>query len=158
MAKVTNLIRVGGGKKAVPAYYREHASEKSKSLQHIYHNKVEYFDVEGSKTQEERHIVQADCEEILDTIKEVRQLEGIPTVKIMADGGQGFLKICASIYPENYSPELDRGLSEEELNLIEDLDDLNSPVKKRSLYENGGTAGQKGNLNGVHTFNGGHCP
>ena len=68
----------------------------------------------------------------------------------MADGGQGFLKICASVYPENYSPELDRGLSEEELNLIEDLDDLNSPVKKRSLYENGGTAGQKGNLNGVH--------
>ena len=75
---------------------------------------------------------------------------GIPSVKIMADGGQGFLKICASIYPENFSPELDRALTEDELEMKEEFSALNSPAKKRSLYENGGMACQKGKLNGVH--------
>ena len=76
-------------------------------------------------------------------------MSGKPSIKIMADGGQGFLKICATILPENYSPDLDRGLTDEELNLEEDFADLNSPVKKRALYENGGTVGQKAKLTEV---------
>lgn len=58
MAKVTNLIRVGAGKNAVPTNYRDHASEKSKSLSSLYNTKVESFDVEGSPgIRAERHVV-----------------------------------------------------------------------------------------------------
>ena len=67
----------------------------------------------------------------------------------MADGGQGFLKICATILPENYQAHHDIGICDEEMDLSEEFAELNSPVKKRSLYENGGTAGRKGKLTGV---------
>ena len=49
----------------------------------------------------------------------------------MADGGQGFFKICMTVLPENYSPELDRGLDVSQLEVKEETEDFNSPKKKK---------------------------
>ena len=49
----------------------------------------------------------------------------------MADGGQDFLKICGIYLPANYDPDLDRGLTDEELERIEDEDERST--RKRSL-------------------------
>ena len=56
MSKVTNLIRVGAGKKAVPSYYREHASEKANLLKDAYHTTIDTFDV-GEGKKEERPVI-----------------------------------------------------------------------------------------------------
>ena len=56
------------------------------------------------------------------------------SIKVMADGGQGSLKICLTILPENYDPKLDRAPRDE------DMEDLDAPpVKKRSTYASGGS-------------------
>ena len=115
MKKVTNLIRTEAGRKAVPAYYRTHVSEKNKSLDSFYDTKIDMFDVEGETKKEKRPIVYTDFQAILEKVVEERNIIGSPIVKLMADGGQGFLKLCATIIPPNYSPELDRSLTEEEL-------------------------------------------
>ena len=43
----------------------------------------------------------------------------------MADGGQGFLKICITVLAENYSPELDCGVNDSNLEA-----DRNLPMKE----------------------------
>ena len=35
-------------------------------------------------------------------------------MKVMADGAQGFFKMCMTILPPNYDPSQDKGLDEEE--------------------------------------------
>ncbi len=47
----------------------------------------------------------------------------------MADGGQGFLKICGIFLPENYHPQLDRAVTSEEKEAME-VDDDNGHIKK----------------------------
>ena len=64
MNKVTNLIRVGAGRSSIPPYYKEHMSDNSQSLAHLYHTKLEYFKVEGSQLKEERYVVWADSQEL----------------------------------------------------------------------------------------------
>ena len=66
----------------------------------------------------------------------------------MADGGQGFLKICGIFLPENYHPELDRVVTSEEKEAME-VDD-NEHIKKRTLFKDGGTASKAGKLTGVN--------
>ena len=139
------------GRESVPTYNREEAAEKFLST--LQKTKIETFDVEKNFIPEECHTLQADCEEILDIIVEARKIQGKPIVTIMADRGQGFFQICEWIFPPKYNPELDRGLDEDEL--AEELGELCSPVKKRSLYQNGGrflyqdggSVGRNGNLN-----------
>ena len=55
-----------------------------------------------------------------------------------------------AILLENYSPELDHGMDESEIESIDQKDDLSSPKMKRSVYSEGGSAGRKGKLTGVH--------
>ena len=98
------------GRESVPTYNREEAAEKFLST--LQKTKIETFDVEKNFIPEECHILQADCEEILDIIVEARKIQGKPIVTIMADRGQGFFQICEWIFPPKYNPELDRGLDE----------------------------------------------
>ena len=50
MKKMTNFIRVGAGKKAIPSHYRDHASKKAKQLKDIYHTSSTIMDIgEGEK-------------------------------------------------------------------------------------------------------------
>ena len=57
----------------------------------------------------------------------------------MADGG-----ICITDLPENYDPDLDCAPnSETDIEKLTDImAELSSPVKKRSLYKDGGVIGQ----------------
>ncbi|CAH0560389.1 unnamed protein product [Brassicogethes aeneus] len=76
---------------------------------------------------------------------------GVPTVKVMAEGGQGFFKICITILPENYSLDLDKGLENTEL--IQEEGEGNDQVEiksQRSLHVNGGSIGKKGKLTSVN--------
>lgn len=68
----------------------------------------------------------------------------------MADGGQGFLKICGIFMPENYNPQFDRVVTTDEEESMED-DNGGEPVKsKRSLYKDGGTAAKTRKITGVN--------
>ena len=149
MKKVTNLIRTEAGRKAVPAYCRTHVSEKNKSLDSFYDTKIDMFDVEGETKKEKKPIVYTDFQAILEKVVEKRNIIGSPIVKLMADGGQGFLKLCATIIPPNYSPELDRSLTEEELFDSKEFPDFDLAYSKRTLYKDGGTVGKKGRLTSV---------
>ena len=53
----------------------------------------------------------------------------------MADGGQGFLKICMTVLPENYYSELNRASNEEDDEIIADLDGKNSTYKELIKHE-----------------------
>ena len=111
MNKVTNLIRVGAGRSSIPPYYKEHMSDNSQSLAHLYHTKLEYFNVEGSQLKEERYVVWADSPELFYEIINAREIVGVPNVKIIADGGQGFLKVCFSVLPDDYQDVEMEGIS-----------------------------------------------
>jgi hypothetical protein len=152
MEKLTNFLRVNAGKQSVPAYYKEHVSEKAKTLQNLYKNYICEFDVEDKKEKENRTVVWADAEELLEAVLQERKETGSSVIKVMADGGQGFFKICMTVLPENYSPELDRGVDGTELDSEseEEMEASNSPKSKRSLYSEGGSVGRKGKLTGVH--------
>ena len=54
-----------------------------------------------------RPVIWADAEQLLEAVFTGRQIIGNYTVKVMVDGGQGFLKISMSIIPENYSSKYD---------------------------------------------------
>lgn len=146
MKKVTNFLRSNAGKQSVPAFYNTKHVENSRKLEHLYKEGVFDFDIGKNKMEKEkRPVVWADAEELLNAILEERGETGNVLIKVMADGGQGFFKICLTIFPEKYSPELDCN--------IDDSDQetgYNSPIKKRSLYSEGGSIGKKGKLTGVH--------
>lgn len=82
----------------------------------------------------------ANAEELLETVLEKRNLIGNFIIKVMADGGQGFFKICLTILPENYSAELDSGVDS-------DYDAAEIPTKTRKLYSEGGSTGKKIKIN-----------
>lgn len=134
MQKLTNFIRSNAGKKSVPAYYREDASEKSKMLKNLYKSERLMFDVEGKDNNDkcERPVVYADAETLLKTVLELREEDNDVNIKIMADGGQAMFKICMSIFPKTLHEN-----------------DAEEPVSKRSRYEDGGTAFKQGKLTGV---------
>ena len=87
-------------------------------------------------------MVWADAEELLEAVLAEREMVGNVTIKVMADGGQGFFKICFSTIPENYSDESD---SNNEMGNQEEEEYLN-PKKKRKLYSGGGSVGKKAKL------------
>lgn len=126
MRKLTNFIQSHTGRNTIPADYRTHASEKSKVLEDLYKIGEFDFDVEKSMLKQKRTVVYADAEELLESIVEKRQVIGHYQVKIMADGGQDFFKICMSILPQ-----------------FVDEENGKLPFKKRKLYSDGGSVGQK---------------
>ena len=74
-------------------------------------------------------VVWADVEKILSAVSEERNFIGKVFVKAMADGGQGFLKVCLIILPEDFD------------NDATDSDDSKGEPSKRSTYEEGGGIG-----------------
>lgn len=79
----------------------------------------------------QRHVFYAIANDLLQAVIEKRGLYCDCQIKIMADGGQGFFKICLSVWSEDY---------------LEDSD-LN---KKRTLYSEGGSCSKTAKLTGVN--------
>lgn len=145
MKKLTNFLRSAAGKRSVPTYYAKHASEKSKTLEDVYKEGIFDFDTDNTTGKEKRPVVWADAEELLEAIINHRNLTGNIIVKVMADGGQGFLKISMTVLPENYAPDLDRSIDDSSFD-----EDLDLPIKKRRLYSEGGSTAMKAKLTSVH--------
>lgn len=127
MRKVTNLLRTHAGKNSVEKGVLKSLSEKSNRLDSCYKSDFLLFDIEKKKIKEKRPVIWADAETLVETVIEERNLIGGYTIKVMADGGQGFLKICFSI--------LDDQLIEES---SDSIDDSGIPAK-RKLYSEGGS-------------------
>ena len=139
MKKFTNFIRVNAGKKNIPKFYRKHLSEKIRALEDIYKISQLNFDIPNKKGNNKslRYIVYADAEELLNKILEERSEDGNVLVKVMADGGQGFFKICFTVIPEIYPDELNEshdGFFKQE----------------RSKYKDGGSFSKLSKLTGVN--------
>ena len=100
MKKVTSLIRSNTGRSALPSNYVEHMSKESKKLKHLYHLDELLFDTDCKEGKEKRPVVWANAEELLDYVVSDRKIIGHRNVKVMMDGGQGFLKVCLSVFPE----------------------------------------------------------
>ena len=86
-----NFIRYNAGRKSVEPYYEKKLSEKIKSFSQYYKTDHELFDIEKNETKESRPVV---WEEILSAVIEAQNLIGVPKIKIMADGGHNFFKVC----------------------------------------------------------------
>ena len=115
MKKIVNWVRVSAGRNAIPPYYREHMQATGRSLESLYNITHAEFDLEGKeKKREQRPVVWADAESLLDAVNEERGNTGPVFVEIMADGGQGFLKIAMTVLPEHYDPALDRAPSSDD--------------------------------------------
>lgn len=93
MKKLTNFIRCSAGRKSIPKNYMQHVSEKTNTLEKFYKSNVLKFDVEKSNLKEDRTVIWADAEELLEAVIDERNLIGNYVVKVMADGGQGFFKV-----------------------------------------------------------------
>ena len=102
MKKLTNFIRSSAGQDSVSPNYYEHMHKKGNILKPLYKNGVYKFDVEKQDKKEDRPVVWADAESLVDKVVKERQLIGNYQIKLMADGGQNFFKISTSIIPESY--------------------------------------------------------
>ena len=102
MKKLTNFIRSSASRDSVPPNYYEHMHKKGNILKPLYKNGVYKFDVEKQDKKEDRPVVWADVESLVDKVVKERQLIGNYQIKLMADGGQNFFKISMSIIPESY--------------------------------------------------------
>ena len=138
MGSLCNFVRTEAGKKAIPAHFRSHSADTSMRLDDLYH--VDTFNMDTENGIKARPVVYADCEEILDKVVEERGYVGRPSVLAMADGGQGFLKICLTILPQDYETEA-----------VDSDSDIDQPPKpKRSTYAEGGSMKHKRKLTGVN--------
>ena len=67
----------------------------------------------------------ADLREILDKILEIRKSQEGVQVKVMVDGGQGFLKMCITVIPKNYvtpaTPKKKKYQKKDLINMYESL-------------------------------------
>ena len=136
MKTIANYLRVRAGRTAVEPGFANHLTKKGQKLSDLYKLSWHQFEA-GDDQQVNLPVVWANAEDLLSTVSEAREYLGSPFVKIMADGGQNFLKICATILPENYHPDLDRAQTESD-----DEEDIEHEVKKRSTYKEGGSIGK----------------
>lgn len=166
MKKMLNFFRSNIGRKSVPPRHREHMHEISTALAHLYHDDVFEFEINEKKKscetnqtgtkknralvkkkpkchqeqqtapKEKRYVIWADAEALLDEVIDRRELCGKYTVKLMADGGQGFFKISLTIQPESDPDECEFNTQ--------------TCTPKRTLYAEGGTVGQEPKLSSVH--------
>ena len=138
MKKVAHWLRVHAGRASVEPGYKNHVTKKGQSLSDLY--KISYHDFEGQDSGIQLPVIWADAEELLSAVTDARNIGSTSFVKVMADGGQGFLKICLTVLPENYDPDLDCAPTDIDM-LSDNMSELSSPVKKRSLYRDGGGIG-----------------
>ena len=136
MRQVAQWIRVHAGRASVEPGYKNHVTKRGQSLSDMYH--ILYQNFEGDDLDVKRPVVWAA------SVTDARKIDSTSFVKVMADGGKGFLRICITVLPENYDPDLDCAPnSETDIEKLTDImTELSSPVKKRSLYKDGGGIGQ----------------
>ena len=104
--KVTHLLQNQLGRKSVLPYHRNFLIERGKYLFELY--KVENLSFKDSCNNSINiFLVYANAEDILDKICDERAFGNPRLVKVMIDGGQGFLKITLSVLPPNYNPLTD---------------------------------------------------
>lgn len=132
MKRLTNFLRCKAGRKSVPSYYFKCLSEKSKILDHLYKVDTMEFDTKNSG-RDKRSVVWGNAEELIEEVLDRRDYVGNYVVKVTADGGQNFLKLCMSIIPES------------------EIEEEYEPIpKKRKLYSEGGSAAHKPISTSVH--------
>ena len=119
MNRLATFIRHSAGRKSVPSNYSSHISERTKLLEDNYEISTLEFDTKNTKVKEKRPVIWTNAEKIVESVLEKRNFVGNYTIKVMADGGQGFFKVCLSIIPVTSEPD-------------EDLY-VNVPTKKRKL-------------------------
>ena len=128
MKKITNWIRAHAGKKLISPYYRQHLSNQGKLLEDCYNLTYHMFTPIGLEEKKVlRPVVWGNAEELLNAVSSQRGYLGSVFVKVMADGGQKFFKICATIPPEN-----NRDFTDEEMYAAEH--DGTDPPEKKTLF------------------------
>ena len=142
MKKFLNFLRTSSGKNSVPKNMYQKMSDRGKILKNLYKNDNYDFEVEKSECKEKRPVVWADAEELVEAVISERKITGRHVIKVMADGGQGFFKICFTILPESY-------LAENEYTFPIDLEYDGVPEKKRKLYSEGGSISCEAKLTSV---------
>ena len=140
MRHLTQWLRVHCGRKSVIPGYANHVSINGKKLEDLYEITEDVFDI-GDGKKIKRPVVYAKAEEVVNTVSEARNYLGSTTVKVMVDGGQGFLKICLILLPENYDPDLDKGCFHEHTENEDNYKDNDYEGVKRSSYAEGGGIG-----------------
>ena len=100
MQVVTNFIRCKAGKKSIPSNYKQELSKATSEFKHLYQHKTIEFDGYGG-TKVSRPIVFTKASEIVHTVASERGCSNY-IVKILADGGQKFLKFCISLISSEY--------------------------------------------------------
>lgn len=133
MLKMTNYLRAHLGRNSVSKNITKKLSEKSNLLESCY--KAGNFSFDTKMGKENRAVVWADAEELVSSVIDARNLVGNYSLKVSADGGQGFLKVCLSIIDNS----LLEASNDKELEMIE----------KRTRYSEGGSASCPGNPTGV---------
>lgn len=118
MCKLSNFLRAHAGRASVPKDYKLHLYSKSNLLADIYDHGIYEFDVTDSKLKSQRPVIWADAEKLLDAVLQKRNVIGKYSVKVMADGGQGFLKICLSILTEDFLEKSDEQAEPDKLNTV----------------------------------------
>lgn len=106
MKKITSMLRSAAGRKSVPSYYNDHVSARSRDLDDVYQTSLAYFDTDSGGKQE-RPVVWANAEQLVEAVVTKRNLIGNYKIKIMADGGQGFFKLSMTLLPEDYAHDSD---------------------------------------------------
>lgn len=128
MKKFVTFVRQYAGKKSVPSFAVQQISIKDKALSDFYFDSEFEFDTPGSKgPREKRPCIWADAQELVEAVVDERKLVGSYTVKVMADGGQGFFKVCFSLLPDTDS----------DLDVPDDT--LGEPETKKPKMEHVGT-------------------
>lgn len=137
MSKMTNFLRVHGGRKCIAPGFKKHSSETGKILDSLYKIEKMFFDIEGRSNDKcERVVVYANTEELLKEVLRRRDQTGSVKIKIMADGGGGFFKVCMTILPDDY--------------IDKNPDSDNESAEKRTRYSEGGSLSKLTRLTGVN--------
>ena len=136
MKGIAKWLRVKLGRKAVEPGYKSHLVEKGQLLSDLYNISHHNFDI-GDGKQEVRPVVWGNAEALISAVADARDIGGELFIKVMADGGQGFLKICATVMPPYTNPEDSSDMADLEAR----FNNLESPPMKRSLYKGGGGIG-----------------
>ena len=103
MHVVTNFIRCKAGRNSIPTNYKQQLSNSTTEFKNMYKNKTVEFDGYGG-TKTSKPMIFADATEIVELVSSERGYSDY-IIKILADGGQKFLKFCISIIPKEYIEE-----------------------------------------------------
>lgn len=120
-------------KKTVSAHIIGYLSEKSKTLDPNYKDGYFEFDT-GTAKKQVRPFVWANAADLLDSVIEQRNIIGNILIKVMCDGGQEFLELSMSVFPEDYLYEYQSVSSDEDTSSeIKDFKRMNKEKNDKCL-------------------------